>query len=449
MPPLRPTLQNLLAKASRRSRRAVRRASARARPLAGSAVRMARKAPVPPRVREGLARRFLRHPGVRPVPVDRLLLGAQNAWGNTATDFAEQTGWLLWPSTPVTKGPHVQFLRNALHSKEPLSDEEILASPYGQLGLRCIEQHGRYFAATDAAGLVAGARAFLAMAKGHGSAPSGPDFSRPQDPILVAPVRDSDCYQIIDGHHRVAIAVAQGRDCVDVTVSRLSVRTPLQNLLTRMSWIDGANELYQPVDAPELQSSWTTVRRCDDRLTKMTALLGQRGMLHPATSSYLDVASCYGWFVAAMRDLGYDAEGIERDPLARPLGEAVYGLDPTRIRIGSAEDLLLSADRTWDVTSCFSLLHHFVLGRASVSAEELLRRLDKVTGQVLFLDTGEGHEQWFATSLRDWDTEHIRRFVLDNTTFEQVIDLGPDLDAVPPYGDNYGRHLFACVRGEQ
>lgn len=447
MPPFHPTLRDAITKISRRSRRAVRRASDQLEPLTGSATRLVRRAPIPPRTREGLARAFLRRSGSRTVPVQRLLLGPQNAWSHTATDFADQAEQLLWPSTPITESPHVALLREAASHAEPLSDDEILASPYGRLGLLCIEQHGKYFAATDATGVVEGARGFISMANGNAQAPSGPDYSRPQDPILVAPVRDSDCYQILDGHHRVAVAVVRGRSTVDVTVSRLKVRTPLQNLLSRMSWIDGAKELYQPIDAPELESSWTTVRRCDDRLKKMRMLLSERGLLCPATTSYLDVASCYGWFVAAMRDLGYEAEGIERDPLARTLGEAAYGVAPQQIHIGLAEDLLLTLGRVWDVTSCFSLLHHFVLGRASVSAEELLRRLDKATGTVLFLDTGEAHEQWFAESLRGWNPEHIRRFVLDNTTFDQVIDLGPDLDAVPPYEENYGRHLFACLRG--
>ena len=251
MPPLRPTLQNLLAKASRRSRRAVRRASARARPLAGSAVRMARKAPVPPRVREGLARRFLRHPGVRPVPVDRLLLGAQNAWGNTATDFAEQTGWLLWPSTPVTKGPHVQFLRNALHSKEPLSDEQILASPYGQLGLRCIEharpllrRHRRCGVGRRSPGISRDGEGPRVSAIGSGLQPAaGPDPRGSCPRLRLLP----DHRWPPPGGHRRRPGPAF---VVDVTVSRLSVRTPLQNLLTRMSWIDGANELYRRSTLP-------------------------------------------------------------------------------------------------------------------------------------------------------------------------------------------------------
>jgi hypothetical protein len=94
-------------------------------------------------------------------------------------------------------------------------------------------------------------------------------------------------------------------------------------------------------------------------------------------------------------------------------------------------------------------LHHFVLGRGSVGHEELLRLLDRVTGRVLFLDTGQEHEEWFRESLAGWDADSIRRTLLENTSFDEVVDLGPDLDAVPPHERNYGRRLFACVRSVQ
>src|SRR5205807_1149221 len=75
---------------------------------------------------------------------------------------------------------------------------------------------------------------------------------------------------------------------------------------------------------------------------------------------------------------GYDARGIERDPLGPRLGNVVYGLEERLIRVGDAENLLPDEARA-DVVSCFSLLHHFVLGRASVDAAELVRLLDRVT----------------------------------------------------------------------
>lgn len=75
-----------------------------------------------------------------------------------------------------------------------------------------------------------------------------------------------------------------------------------------------------------------------------------------------------------------------------------------------------------------------------------MRLLDGATGRVLFLDTGQQHEKWFEESLSEWDTEYVKKFLLANSTFDEVIDLGPDIDAVPPYENNYRRHFFACVR---
>lgn len=402
---------------------------------------------VPRKVRVGLSKAVLRKPGLAEVPIDRLLLGQQD--GVTVQRYASETGDLLWGSTPVSEGPHVALLR--LADAGPPSDAEILASPYGEHARRCLRLTGRYFWATDEAGVVEVARAFLDRAgsadgDGDGAPPAGrAGQSGPDDPILVAPVRDSDCYQVLDGHHRLALAAVRGEPSARVSVKRSPVTTPLQDHLRKMSWLGGTKELYQPIDAPELKQAWSTVRRCDDRLDKMVTFLAKRnlGTTEPA---YLDVASCYGWFVAELGARGYDAYGIERDPLARTLGQAIYGVNPEQISIGDAVDLLRAAGRRWDVVSCFSLLHHFVLGRGSTTPEELVHLLDSVTGSVLFLDTGQDHERWFERSLAGWNTERVATFLRENSTFDDVIDLGPDSDNVGRYAGNYGRHLFACVR---
>ncbi len=211
-----------------------------------------------------------------------------------------------------------------------------------------------------------------------------------------------------------------------------------------MSWIGGEKELYQPIDAPELRDRWRTVRRCTDRLDKLRSVAGEGG-------SYLDVACFFGWFVACMAEAGFDAEGVERDPLARPVAAAVNGVPAERFHVDDAVDFLraaVAAGRRWDVVSCFSLWHHFVLGRGSVSGDELVRLLDQVTGRVLVVDTGQGDEAWFAESLAGWDPPFIAAKLRELTTFDEVVDLGPDADRVPPYEDNYGRHLFSCLRRE-
>jgi hypothetical protein len=417
----------------RRAKQALRNAGlAPGGPVYGRLADAGRAVPIPPKARAMISTVALRRPGRITVPVDSLLLGAQAGW--TAREFADRTGDLLWPSTRLVDGPHVDLLRRT----DP-SDEEILASPYGRLARRCIDAGGRYFGAADDAGIIAGARRFLSDER---DGERRPEQSGRLDPVLVAPVRGSDHYQVLDGHHRLARAVVRGETTVRVVTKWLPVTTPLQDLLLRMSWLDGTKELYQPIHAPELERSWTTVRRCTDRLEKMRKVLAERDI----TGSYLDVASCYGWFVAKMGELGFDAHGLERDPLAVPLGRAVYGLREDQIVTGDAVELLAHEDREYDVVSCFSLLHHFVLGRASVGPEELVKLLDRATARVLFLDTGQENEAWFRTSLAGWNAETIAGFLRRHTTFDEIIDLGPDDDAHFPYADNYGRHLFACLR---
>lgn len=428
----------------RRSRTALRHLGLRPYDAYEALVRTGRSLPIPARARVAVSSALLRRPWQVSVPLDKLLLGAQNGW--TATAFADQTGEVLWASTPLLRGPHVALLRLA-EVRGELSDAEILDSPYGRFGLRNIAASGRYFWATDPAGVLNVARSFIARYEGREPRrPTRANQSRPTDPVLAAPIQGTDYYQILDGHHRLAIAAVRGEHAARATVKWMPVMTPLQRLLTRMSWLDGSRELYQPIDAPELRQRWTLVRRCSDRLEKMTAFLGERDLLPPGTGTYLDVASCYGWFVRQMQVAGYQANGIERDPLAVPLGRAVYGMDGTEIRTGDCVEVLAASDRTWDVVSCFSLLHHFVLGRGSTSAEELLSLLDRNTGHVLFLDMGQEHEEWFRQSLAGWNASTIARFLDASTSFDEIVDLGPDEDARPPYAGNYGRHLFACLR---
>jgi hypothetical protein len=210
-----------------------------------------------------------------------------------------------------------------------------------------------------------------------------------------------------------------------------------------MSWIGGRRELYQPVATPDV-AGWPLVRRCTDRMAMMRGLLAREGIGEGA--SYLDVASCYGWFVSQFAALGYEARGIELDPLAVPLGQAAYGLASGAVTTGDAVSELASGRHRATVSSCFSLVHHFWLGRANATGEDLVRLLDANTERVLFLDAGQATERWFARSLAGWTPDAIAAWLRDVTTFDEVVALGVDEDDQPPFEGNYGRALFACVR---
>jgi 2-polyprenyl-3-methyl-5-hydroxy-6-metoxy-1,4-benzoquinol methylase len=229
----------------------------------------------------------------------------------------------------------------------------------------------------------------------------------------------------------------------EVLVTSGTAITYAQQLLLDMAWLDGSARLYQPVGFPEVQT-WPLMRRCADRMEMIAAYLEERG---PGEgSSSLDVGSCYGWFVNAFAELGFDARGIEVDPLALELGPLAYGLDPGRIAIGDCMELLADEARTADVVTCFSLLHHFVLGRGTASPQELMRRLDARTREVLFLDTGQAHESWFRFTLPEWTPEYVAGWIRANSTFTRVEAIGVDGDGAGPFRGRFGRTLFACSR---
>src|SRR5205823_11297953 len=98
-----------------------------------------------------------------------------------------------------------------------------------------------------------------------GSAPE----AAPVKPIDVRPIALSDCYQIMDGHHRAAISWHRGLRTIPAIVRGEPVLTPLQALLLDGAWLEGRCELYQPIDAPELRKNWVLVRKCTDRLAKI------------------------------------------------------------------------------------------------------------------------------------------------------------------------------------
>ncbi len=265
-------------------------------------------------------------------------------------------------------------------------------------------------------------------------------------PIRVRRIRGTTCYQIVDGHHRGAqTALVDADATIAVRVERPSVRTPLQIHLLAMSWLAGRPELYQPVAELDVEG-WPLVRACTDRMGMIEEHLATLD-IDPATSTYLDVAACYGWFVAQMRDRGFCASGIELDPLAPSLGSALYGLDESVIHTGEAVALLEAMTPVrFTVVSCFSLLHHFVLGRAEHSPEQLLEHLDGATERILYFDMGQATERWFRRSMSEWTPDHIEAWLRQHSSFDSVVRLGVDSDDHAPFEDNYGRTLFALTR---
>lgn len=378
------------------------------------------------------------------IALPSLLLGRHGGVG--AGDLVRATGDLGWGSTRLVDGPHLELLRLAAARGGDLTDAEIESSRYWRLGAACLSLAGRFHGAHTEPELLQVARDFIASGLDDGCAPAAAEPGGTAS-ILVAPVVGSSSYSILEGHHRAALAAFHGASEIPAISLRIATRTPLQAHLGRMSWLSGErHRLYQPLTSPDLGRDWVTVRRCDDRLSKMTAAIDELEV-RPADSSYVDLACCYGWFVAEMSEAGFRSIGVERDPLVKPLGMYAYGLDESQLIVGDVWDWLRSTPpRGTTIVSCFSLIQHILMAGGESQLRDFVQLLDRATGRALFIDSGQDHERMYARHLQQWNAETIKAFLNANTTFDEITDLGPDTDGIGEYEGNYGRHLFACIR---
>jgi hypothetical protein len=392
---------------------------------------------------------FRRSGRLKTVSIERLLCGGEK--GLTAAQYSRHTGNFLRPSTPFARSPYVQFLEQYLQIDDEIFSPEIFRkTSYFVNAAECINAVGSFYDCTREDDVERIARHFTGHFKnpgtpGHASAAESP-LPLWDSPLCVRPIRYSDCYELVEGAHGAAAAYVRGEKTCPAIVAPEPAITPLQQLLLDHAFTcDGRPRLYQPVDSPEVKK-WQLIRRCNDRFEMISRFLLDHDLMPPKYGRYLDIACNYGWFVKAFEGLGFSVRGVEMDWAAVELGKSVYGLKPDQIIRSEAVHFLRDDSRGYDITSCFSLLHHFILGRAAVSGEEMLGLIDRVTRTVFFFDMGQCHEEWFRKSLAGWDEERIEQWILRNSSFTKIYRIGKDCDSVEPYKKNYGRTLFACLR---
>lgn len=381
------------------------------------------------------------------VPIKNLLRGGEN--GIRAYKYAEITNDFLRPSTPVSDGPHVALLRLYNDKGDKIFDTEIFTeTPYYKNALTSMLLCGSQFY-NNPTYIVKVAKRFIRQYNGEdlSKLPRQPGQSAPDIPIIVRSIRDSSYYEVIDGNHRIALAYMQGKKHVQVTlIDDNEVYTPLQRLLLDVMWTDKRKWLYQPVQAPELNENWKLIRKSNDRLDKISSFLKEKGLFPPVSKSYLDIGSSYGWFVSKMDQAGFESYGLEQDYIAISVGIQIYGLKQKQIINSNLELFLKETSDTFDVVSLLSLLHHYELSQDSISPEDVIRMIDKVTKKVLFIETGQSHEKAFSGRLSKWTDDFIIYWLKKNTTFKHIINLGQDDDCIPPFENYYNRTLFACIR---
>jgi hypothetical protein len=351
---------------------------------------------------------------------------------------------LLVPSTPVADSPHAQFLRTYREIGDAVFElDRFAATAYCKYALRCIELYGRFFSHTDLQGVLQRAKCFVALYNGASYSLEDRHQSLPNAPVEVSRIKYSDCYEVIDGHHRLAVATMRGLDEYPCAILPTDgVVTPMQLLVMDSIWYRGQCRIFQPIPVPELQG-WSVARRCTDRLALMVAWLRRNGF---SSGSFFDVGACYGWFVSEMAKLGFQASGVEQDGALAAVGRLAYGLHSSAMRVENLGHHLKSTKRKYDAVCCLSVLQNYILRSEKMTAEEFIRLVDQITGSVLFVDTGECHESRLKRSLAGWNVEYIENWLKKNTSFSKIELLGTDSDRYGIFRVQFGRHLFACTR---
>jgi hypothetical protein len=377
---------------------------------------------------------------VRKIKLGKLLLGGAHSG---ITD-ARISGNLLVPSTPVADSPHAQFLRTYSEIGDAIFESDrFVETAYCKYALRSIELYGRFFSHTDLQGVLQRAKRFVASYNGASYSLEDRHQSLPNAPVEVSRIKYSDCYEVIDGHHRLAVATMRGLDEYPCAILPTDgVFTPMQLMVMDSIWFRGQRRIFQPIPVPELQS-WSVARKCTDRLALMVAWLRRNGI---SSGSFFDVGACYGWFVSEMAKLGFQASGVEQDGALAAVGRLAYGLHSSAITVQNLGHHLRSTKRKYDAVCCLSVLQNYLLRHEKMTADEFIQLVDKITGSVLFFDTGECHESRLKHPLAGWNVEYIQNWLKENTSFSKIELLGMDNDRYGIFRVQFGRHLFACTR---
>lgn len=382
------------------------------------------------------------------IDLKNILIGQQN--GMALEEWIEKTKDHARISVLLQDSPYVKLLQTYEKDKDLADDiEKLKQTEYWKMAEHSIEKFGQFFEARRVDEIPVVIKNYINIFDNYNNLNSINNLfyashSSDNEPIELKKIKHSDCYEVIDGHHRLAVQYVKKQKQVNCYVGGEKL-TYLQELIIGYKQTHGDPELYQPIDKPELQT-WPVVRKCSDRYELMKSFLSDNNL---EIKTLLDLSCSYGWFVKEFGKEGVATYGIDKDKNAVKIGRVIYGLKDQEIIQSEIIDFVSRAKKNnqkYDATLFLSILHHFIIGKEKGGARELLQKIDKLTAKVMFFDTGQNHEAWYRESLKEWDEDYIIKFIKHNTSFKKVIKIGYDQDNQGQYSNQYKRALFACLR---
>lgn len=378
------------------------------------------------------ARYFVRN--VLKIEIEKVLVG--DIHGISSYDWYELTGDYSRLEEKITDSAYFELFDAIENGK--LTKNSIKDYRYFKLGNLCIDKFGEYCGCKNEEELTN----FLLGLKNHLTEYKKNKTSVGNLFVLVRQIKDSDLYEVIDGHHRVAMDAVLGRSSLHAYVIGEAF-SGIQKKLLKVN-MTNSKELYQPVEKATVER-WPTIRNCQDRFGMIETFL-KKAESKLENLKLIDIACSYGFFVKAFSGLEIKTKGLEIDKNSIEIGKISYGLSEKDYIQQPLQEYLKKTDDQFDIVCFFSILHHFGLkkdfGGGGVNLQELVKMVDKITKKYLFLDSGQNHEYWFKDTLSNWDDEFIVKLIMENSSFTSFEKLGTDNDNVGKYFGNYNRSLF-------
>ncbi len=378
------------------------------------------------------ARFFVRN--ILKIEIDKILVG--DIHGISSYDWYELTGDDSRLEERIIDSSYYELFSKINNGK--FSVEEIKEYRYFETAKICMEKFGSYCGCKNEEQLIK----YIADLEGFFFDYKKKSEGKVELFVTANHIKDADLYEIVDGHHRVAMDAVLGKKYIYAFVVG-SAFSGLQKKLFHVS-MTNKKELYQPIEKISVQK-WPTIRNCQDRFEMLGNFLKiSENDLSKLT--LVDIACSYGYFVNKFRDLGIRTKGVEIDKNSIEIGKMSYGLSDDDYINSSLQNYFHNTKDQYDIVCFFSILHHFGInkdfGGGGLDIKDLIGHIDKMTKKYLFLDSGQNHEYWFKNSLSQWDDEYIANLILQNSSFKSFEKLGVDNDNVGKYSGNYNRTLF-------
>lgn len=357
------------------------------------------------------------------IEIGRILRGGE--MGLSAAAVAAHFDDPMWASRVAVPSPHSALLELYQGEGENLFREDrFRETGYYEYAARCIDHFETFFTAYRREDVVRIARYFVTRNLGRVRRAAGHSeytcFSGAYAPVLVRRIRDSACFQLADGYHRLAEAFVKGCKSIPAYVLDEVVSTPMQSLLAQDGRLFGRRCLHQPLPLPEVGQEWSiqlpaeaTARAIDGAIQ---AVFGDA----IAGMTMLDVGSRYGWYVRRMLNMGLLAAGVECDAVCVRVGRLVFELNEGQLLRSPPCDVLRERQGGYDVVLCIDEVSRYLLGAGAVSAERFVELLARASRGLVVVQFGKEYRGQEHPKLRQWDLGRCIRWLESMEYFEAV-----------------------------